>query len=685
MRSSGRSRALPAALFALLAASTLIVSLALHDAVNDQEHRLLHERAGEVGALLTSSIGSVGSSLDIVGSVYATTGSAKVFDASAGPLIARSAGTVAVIADKNGRFIVRAAVGRGLATNDILGAQQAALAQRALTSNGPVSTIITGSSNTDRRLAFAAAALPSGIIVYDETPIGPTRPTASTPNSPFNELQGVIYTTSTPEAGQILATTTTQLPMHGFVDRRTITVGADHWLLITASRQPLVGSLARSIPWIVLGLGLFGSLIVAVVIGLLLRRRAYALALVEERTADLEHTLVELETARTAAETANRSKSEFLSRMSHELRTPLNAVLGFGQMLDLEPLTIDQHESVAQIVKGGRHLLQLINEVLDIARIETGNLALSAEPVLPSDVVSDVIDLVRPLAVERSVSISANLRSTNTYVLADRQRLRQILLNLLSNAVKYNRLGGTIALASDQRDPDHLRITVTDTGAGIPDNLHEKLFQPFERLGAEQTSIEGTGVGLALSRHLAEAMGGTLDFHSTPGHGSTFWIELPVVEGPIERLERLEPQPTQNLAPHTDRQTVLYIEDNVANVKLIERVFAPRTNINVAAAIQGRLGLDLARRDPPALILLDLHLPDINGAEVLAALRADPATATLPVIVLSADATQRQIDRLLTDGANAYLTKPIDIAEFLRVIDEFLPTAQPESRPSVTG
>jgi signal transduction histidine kinase/ActR/RegA family two-component response regulator len=473
--------------------------------------------------------------------------------------------------------------------------------------------------------------------------------------------------------------------MHGFVDRRTITVGADHWLLITASRQPLVGSLARSIPWIVLGLGLFGSLIVAVVIGLLLRRRAYALALVEERTADLEHTLVELETARTAAETANRSKSEFLSRMSHELRTPLNAVLGFGQMLDLEPLTIDQHESVAQIVKGGRHLLQLINEVLDIARIETGNLALSAEPVLPSDVVSDVIDLVRPLAVERSVSISANLRSTNTYVLADRQRLRQILLNLLSNAVKYNRLGGTIALASDQRDPDHLRITVTDTGAGIPDNLHEKLFQPFERLGAEQTSIEGTGVGLALSRHLAEAMGGTLDFHSTPGHGSTFWIELPVVEGPIERLERLEPQPTQNLAPHTDRQTVLYIEDNVANVKLIERVFAPRTNINVAAAIQGRLGLDLARRDPPALILLDLHLPDINGAEVLAALRADPATATLPVIVLSADATQRQIDRLLTDGANAYLTKPIDIAEFLRVIDEFLPTAQPESRPSVTG
>ena len=277
--------------------------------------------------------------------------------------------------------------------------------------------------------------------------------------------------------------------------------------------------------------------------------------------------------------------------MSHELRTPLNAVLGFAQLLEIEStLTADQHESVTQIVKGGRHLLELINEVLDIARIETGNLGLSAEPVLPGDVVSDVIDLVRPLAVERSISIATNLRMGDAYVLADRQRLRQVLLNLLSNAVKYNHIGGTITVECDQIDASHVRISVTDTGDGISADHHEKLFQPFERLGAEQTNIEGTGVGLALSRRLADAMGATLDFESTVGQGSTFWIELPVVEGPVERIERLTPLTSVATGSQAPRHTVLYIEDNLANVKLIEHVFAARGNVDVVAAMQGRLG-----------------------------------------------------------------------------------------------
>jgi CheY-like chemotaxis protein/anti-sigma regulatory factor (Ser/Thr protein kinase) len=301
--------------------------------------------------------------------------------------------------------------------------------------------------------------------------------------------------------------------------------------------------------------------------------------------------------------------------------------------------------------------------------------------VLPADIVSDVIDLVRPLAVERSITITSNLGTSGAYVQADRQRLRQVLLNLMSNAVKYNRVGGTIAVACDERDPAHLRITVTDSGAGIARELYPKLFQPFERLGAEQTNIEGTGVGLALSRRLADAMGATLDFESTVGRGSTFWIELQVVEGPVERFERLSPTPTEASAADAPHHTVLYIEDNLANVKLIEHVFAGRGDVDVVAAMQGRLGLDLARRDRPALVLLDLHLPDVDGGEVLRAMRADPATAALPIVVLSADATDRQIERLLADGATAYVTKPIDVAEFLRIVDGLLPVAAPIAGP----
>jgi signal transduction histidine kinase/CheY-like chemotaxis protein len=670
---SRTSRFVPPALFVLLAVLTITASVVLRDSANDQEHRLLHERAGEVGALLTSSIGTLGSQLGLVGTVYEADGAnGRAFQTAAGALAAGTRGNLAIVATGGGHDVVRAAAGTGLASGDSVTGSRAALVQRATTAKGFVSGIITGASASERGLAFAQA-MPGGLVVYTESPLGPLRESKSTPNSPFNELRGVIYTGTTASRSQILSSTTLHLPMTGAVDSRTITVGADKWLVVIASREPLVGPLAVAVPWIVLGLGLFGSVIVALVIGLMLRRRAYAMHLVAERTADLEHTMGELEVARTAAEVANQSKSEFLSRMSHELRTPLNAVLGFAQLLQIDQLTDDQRESVTQIVKGGRHLLELINEVLDIARIETGNLALSAEPVLPSEVVSDVLDLIRPLAVERSVTITANLGSADAYVLADRQRLRQVLLNLLSNAVKYNRVGGTISIGCDRRDPTHIRISVTDTGSGIPLELQSKLFQPFERLGAEQTNIEGTGVGLALSRKLTDAMGGRLDFESTVGRGSTFYIELPVTEGPVERFERLNPEPVEAARAEAARHTVLYIEDNLANVKLIEHVFASRGDIDLVPAMQGSMGLDLARREPPALVLLDLHLTDMDGRDVLRQLRAEPETADLPVIVLSADATDRQIERLLAEGATAYVTKPIDLEEFLSRVDELLP------------
>lgn len=376
--------------------------------------------------------------------------------------------------------------------------------------------------------------------------------------------------------------------------------------------------------------------------------------------------------AQHAAETANRAKSEFMSRMSHELRTPLNSVLGFAQLLEIDSLTDPQRDAVNHILKGGRHLLDLINEVLDISRIEAGGLKLSPEPVLAADLVDEAVDLIRPLADQRGIQLVVDRSDgCQSYVFADRQRVKQVLLNLLSNAVKYNRPHGTVALSCDQPAATSVQISVTDTGVGIPAERLGLLFTPFERLGAEHTSEEGTGIGLALSLKLAQAMGGTLTATSKLGRGSTFIVELPRVEGPVQRYERLNgpPEPVEATVG-VGRRVVLHVEDNLSNLTLIERILAQRTGIQVVAAMHGRLGLELARQHQPALILLDLHLPDMGGEHVLQRLRDDPATSTIPVVIISADATPGHMRRLLSAGATAYLTKPIDVRELLRVLDD---------------
>jgi PAS domain S-box-containing protein len=386
-----------------------------------------------------------------------------------------------------------------------------------------------------------------------------------------------------------------------------------------------------------------------------------------------------LRSAQQAAEAANRSKSEFLSRMSHELRTPLNAVLGFSQLLKLQPLNDQEAEAVDQIIKGGHHLLDLINEVLDISRIEAGRLLLSPEPVLVSELVQESMDLVRSMAEEREVRLVADRAGMGAYIHADRQRAKQVLLNLLSNAVKYNHPRGSVAVSCRNHSPTELRISVADTGPGIRPELMSRLFAPFDRLDAGQTDVEGTGIGLTLSKSLAEAMGGTLSVDSVPGQGSVFSLNLPRVEGPVERYERLQPEPAK-LAVHApnghaepgQRHKVLYIEDNPSNLRLIERILARRGDIDVVSAMQGRFGIELARQHHPSLILLDLHLPDISGEEILRRLLDDPATASIPVVMVTADATVGQVQRLLSAGAVAYLTKPLDVARLLSLVDEML-------------
>jgi signal transduction histidine kinase/ActR/RegA family two-component response regulator len=634
--------------------------------VSDQDQRLLSERGDEVVALLSNSIGSIDSSLRVLGAVASSSkaSASSVFTASAQTLVKGNVQTVGVAARRDGAFRVVAVAGDGPAPGTALEEHRAILADRALAEGQLVSTLLSEKGGTRFVLAVPTAEL----VVFEESMVDPTTPVPSTPQSPFRDLRVVLYASPRPEPSRLLVTTEPHLPLSGRVVHKTFKAGADTWSLDVAAIEPLSGSLAHNAPWILLAGGLLAAALATAVTEILARRRAYALALVVERTADMRR-------AQEAAEGANRSKSEFLSRMSHELRTPLNAVLGFGQMLELDDLNDDQRESVAHIIKGGKHLLELINEVLDIARIETGDLALSPEAVRVGQLLEDSLALIRPIAEQGRIQVVVDRSGGwESHVFADRQRVIQVLLNLLSNAVKYNRQHGTVAVSAAPNDEGRIRISVTDTGPGIRPEHLELLFRPFERLGAEQSDVEGIGIGLALSQRLAEAMGGTLGVESSPGQGSTFWVELPGVEDPVSRYERLDTPPSEREAeaPTAPRRTVLYIEDNLSNLKLVERILSRRPGVELVPAMQGRLGLELAREHRPFLILLDLHLPDMGGDQVLQRLRDDPVSASTPVVMVSADASPGQVQRLLAAGAAGYLTKPIDVRELIRVIDEAL-------------
>ncbi len=380
--------------------------------------------------------------------------------------------------------------------------------------------------------------------------------------------------------------------------------------------------------------------------------------------------------AKEDAEKANHAKSDFLSRMSHELRTPLNAILGFGQLLEMDELNPIQNESVKHIIKAGRHLTGLINEVLDIARIESGHQNLSLEPLKLRTLLNETRQLMVPLAAERNIQLQELAHGQcEAHVVADLQRLKQVLLNLISNALKYNHDGGQVTLFCEEKREGILRINIRDTGPGIaPDNLH-RIFEPFERLDADARGVEGSGVGLALSKALIEAMGGVLGVDSQVGAGSTFWIELAIIDPPSASDAAQHMQQKTLAQPDLDNSqtaTVLYIEDNVANFRLVEVALSRRPHIQLITAMEGQLGIELALRHQPDVILLDIHLPVLMGDKVLARLRSQPETQHIPIVVVSADATQSKIDKLLAAGAHSYLTKPFNIKELLRTVDSLL-------------
>ena len=391
---------------------------------------------------------------------------------------------------------------------------------------------------------------------------------------------------------------------------------------------------------------------------------------------------LELNNAMAVADKANLAKSDFLSSMSHELRTPLSAILGFAQLIESgSPLpTPSQKRSIEQILKAGWYLLELINEILDLSQIESGKLPLSLEPISLNEVVRECQAMIEPQARKRGIGVTFPRLRMPLYVKADRTRVKQVLINLLSNAIKYNKAGGSVIVDYIESTPGRIRICVKDTGEGLsPDKLMQ-LFQPFNRLGKEAGVEEGTGIGLMVSKRLVELMKGEIGVESTIGVGSVFWIDLNLTAEP-RRAAAAKPTAVAQAQVQAGAQlrTLLYVEDNPANLMLVEDLIARRPDIRLLSATDGNGGIKIARASRPDMILMDINLPGISGIQALKILRADPATAHIPVVALSANAIPRDIEKGLAAGFFRYLTKPIKVNEFMDTLDQALKFAKTKS------
>jgi signal transduction histidine kinase/CheY-like chemotaxis protein len=389
---------------------------------------------------------------------------------------------------------------------------------------------------------------------------------------------------------------------------------------------------------------------------------------------DLQRLSAELRAARAEAERASGAKTEFLSGMSHELRTPLNSILGFAQLIEADATDEQERDYARRIIAGGRHLVALIDDLLDVARLERGRLGASLASVPAAAAVREALELTAPSMAGRGIELEERIDS-DRYVQADFRRLRQVLLNLLSNAVKYNRERGRVTVAISEPAPATVRIAVADTGPGIAQERIERLFRPFERLDAEGTGKPGTGLGLALSKGLVEQMGGSIGVSSEPGVGTTFYVDL-------QAAEPAAPAGTQGASRQRGPMagTLLYVEDDAANIRLVADVFAAESGVNVLATTRGASAVDLVERHHVDAVLLDVNLPDMDGESVLTGLRRRPATASTPVIVVSADATEATRQRLLAAGAVAYVTKPIEVAQLVDAVRAALGQATGSSR-----
>ncbi len=395
----------------------------------------------------------------------------------------------------------------------------------------------------------------------------------------------------------------------------------------------------------------------------------------EHMQAEILRRSAQLREANAELRAANVAKNEFLSKMSHELRTPLTAIAGFAELLELDELSTEHHESVKTIWRASKHLLRLVDDVLDIARIEAGAMAISLEPIRVADVLADAVELTGPLAERHRINLMVSAPpGDHLHALADNQRLKQVLVNLIVNGVKYNRPQGSVSVSATQTRDGRIRIEVADTGTGISEESIPKLFTPFVRLvGAE---IEGVGLGLALSKSLVEGMSGRIGVSSVEGGGSTFWVEVSGAAAPPELAERPRPEDgAVATREYAGPRRLLYIEDTLTNIRFVEAVLRRRPSVELIPAMMGQLGIELAREHRPDLILLDMHLPDLQGEEVLTRLREQDHTRDTPVIVLTADATDAARTPKIEALATGFMTKPIGVQQLLELLDRF--AAQP--------
>jgi PAS domain S-box-containing protein len=387
----------------------------------------------------------------------------------------------------------------------------------------------------------------------------------------------------------------------------------------------------------------------------------------------------ELNLAMAAAHQANRAKSDFLASMSHELRTPLNAILGFAQLMEsgTPAPTPQQKRNLDRILKAGWYLLELINEILDLALIESGKLILSHEPVSLEEVMRECHLMIEPQASSRGIGMSFPHFEAPCFVEADRTRIKQVLINLLFNAVKYNRPNGTVEVTYALRANNSIRICVRDSGAGLTPAQVIQLFQPFNRLGRDTGPEEGTGIGLVVTKRLVEHMGGSIGVESTPGDGSVFWFEMVLASAPqfASGRDGAAVLAVPQLPDGKPLHTLLYVEDNPANLELVEELIARRPDLRLLSAADAETGIALARAYLPEVILMDLNLPGMSGIQAMKTLRADPATAHIPVVALSANAMPRDIERSLEAGFFSYVTKPIKVVQFMDIIDMALKSA----------
>ncbi len=405
-------------------------------------------------------------------------------------------------------------------------------------------------------------------------------------------------------------------------------------------------------------------------------RKRFELALQENNVA--------LEAAIATADKANLAKSNFLSSMSHELRTPLNAILGFAQLMESAKVlpTPSQRESISQILRAGWYLLELINEILDLALIESGKLLISQESVALDEIMTECQSMIEPQAKKRGIRMSFPHFDEPCFVLANHTRAKQIFINILSNSIKYNQTDGSVTVEWSASPPRSIRVSIRDTGAGLPPEKLAQLFQPFNRLGQEAGAEEGTGIGLVVTKRLVELMGGTIGVESVVGAGSVFWVELNSAVAPvITTIEsELGASVHREICAAAPLRTLLYVEDNLANLKLVEQIIARRPDIRLLTAADGNLGIALARSAQPDVILMDINLPGMSGIEAMQILHKCPETAHIPVMALSANAIPHDIKRALAAGFFRYLTKPIKISEFLEALDVALELSEDEKQ-----